>query len=153
MTGPAHRGRADREAGETLLEVLIASALMAIAVVAILGGLGTTVLSTVVHRDQADANTVLVKAVETMKGVPFNQVDCSAAHTDAGRQATYVNAATPGLPSGWTVSVSIKYQTGTSGSFADSTCTKDFPLQLVTVTATSPSNRATPKMNFVKGDV
>ena len=43
------------ERGETLLELVIASALLGLVVVAIVGGLATTVLGSHVHREQADA--------------------------------------------------------------------------------------------------
>jgi hypothetical protein len=53
MTGPAN----DR--GETLLEVLIAVVIIGVAIVAIIGGLVTSVLMSDVHRKQATAGSAV----------------------------------------------------------------------------------------------
>jgi hypothetical protein len=140
--------------GETLIEVLIASALMALVVVTVVGGIGTMLLGSMLHRQQANGNTSLVKALENMKSVPFTQVDCS--RTDAQRQAAYVGAAA--LPTGWTAVVSIGYEQMNGVGVIDFagtalTCPSGLQLQLVQATLTSPDNRVTPTMKFIKGDV
>ncbi|TDO64047.1 pilin/secretion family protein with methylation motif [Kribbella sp. VKM Ac-2571] len=56
------------ETGETLLEVLIAVAIMGIAVVAIMAGLTTSILMSDIHRKQATAGTYVrdyAEAVQT----------------------------------------------------------------------------------------
>jgi prepilin-type N-terminal cleavage/methylation domain-containing protein len=52
-----HRTRDDR--GETLLELLVAVAIMGIAVVAVIGGLGTSIMLSDIHRKQATAGAAV----------------------------------------------------------------------------------------------
>ena len=139
MSGPAHRSGEGSEAGETLVEVLIASALLAICVVAILGGLGTMLSSSSLHRDQTRANTVLVAAAEKVKSSEITRVPCGTDPTP-----TYLaQARTAPLPTGWSASqitvTSIAYETTPSvGTVAFSTsvadCNNSLPLQRITIT-------------------
>ena len=140
------------EAGETLIEVLIASALMALVVVAVIGGIATMLLGSRVHREQTDANTALVAAMEQLK---------SAA---TARACTY-----SGLPPRVTIQ-KIQYEvnaTDANGNpivdFVDDpnldgdsnplTCdlTGPLTLQRITVQYTTPDNRVTPTLSFIKG--
>lgn len=151
---PAHQRGS--EAGETLVEVLIASVLMALVVVAILGGLATMMSSSTLHRDQTKANTVLVAAAEKVKS--GTRVACG---TDPA--STYLGQAqdvTSSLPSGWATSqiavTSIAYQIvppagGVDFSTNLADCSDSLPLQRITVTVTSPDGRVKPSLTFVKG--
>jgi len=167
MRNPTHRFHPGKssEAGETLLEVLISSALMAIVVVAIIGGLGTVVLAEHVHREQADANAALVAAMERVKSPSIPRVSCATA-----TESTYVaaaQAASPALPTGWTISVvSVEYENYAPGSVSwDTTCHEFVPvgsppvmtpttltLQRITLQLATSDGRVTPKLSFVKGD-
>jgi type II secretory pathway pseudopilin PulG len=75
------------EAGETLMEVLIAATLMAIVVAVILGGMGTSLASSTLHREEANANFMLVSAMERLKSTDVPRVPCATAQT-----ASYQNA-------------------------------------------------------------
>jgi Tfp pilus assembly protein PilV len=55
------------ETGETLLEVLIAVAIMGIAVVALMAGLTTSILMSDVHRKQATADTYVHDYAEAVQ--------------------------------------------------------------------------------------
>jgi hypothetical protein len=103
------------EAGETLIEVLMASALMGLVVVAIVGGLATTVLGSHVHRNQAEANAILTGAMEQIKSADwdYSNVKCdingdgSVNGTDTSlRVPAYETQARtvtlPSAPTGWT---------------------------------------------------
>lgn len=161
------------EAGDTLIEVLISTALLGLVVVAMIGGLATTVLGANVHRQQADANTVLVSAMERVKSSEFaySNVDCSKQPT-ARRDAYEARARAGSLPSGWApsaISVSsvrfesitvvsgvptVSFVPATDGPVPDSSnCTPGLTRQLVTLTLTSPDGSVTPSLSFVKGDV
>lgn len=154
MTLPRRLRDQSPEAGETLLEVLISSALMAIVVVAIIGGLGTIVLSGHVHRQQADANASLVAAAERVKSPSLTRVVCA---TPADYLAEAQNAS-PALPSGWAISiVSIEYQNYAPGAVSwDTTChetaTNTLTLQQITLQLTTSGGRVNPKLSIVKGD-
>jgi prepilin-type N-terminal cleavage/methylation domain-containing protein len=56
--------RADR--GETLLELLVALAIMSVAVVALVGGLGTSIVMSDIHRKQATAGMILRNYAEAV---------------------------------------------------------------------------------------
>ena len=61
--------------GETLIELIIAVAIMGITIVAIIGGIATTILMSDVHRKQATAGAYVrnyAEAVETYVAVPGN---------------------------------------------------------------------------------
>jgi hypothetical protein len=154
MNLPTHARGERSEAGETLVEVVVAAALMAIVVVAIITGIGMVFSGYRLHRQLTDGNTVLVSAVERMKAVSHSQVDCSGSHTDAGRKATYQSAAAPVLPSGWTATVAIGYErlNGSTFDYSGTTCDSTMPTQQVTVTLTIPNSAVAPSVSFVKGD-
>jgi len=61
------RGRATGEAGETLIELLATMVILGIAVVAILGGVFTTITISDYHRRETTAVTMLRSFAETMK--------------------------------------------------------------------------------------
>ena len=154
MTLLTHLRGEGSEAGETLIEVLISSALMAIIVVAIVGGLATIVLAGHVHREQADANTSLVAAMERVKSPSLARVVCG---TPSDYLAT-AQAASPPLPSGWAISIaSIEYENYAPGAVSwDTTChettTNTLTLQRITLQLTTSDGRVSPKLSFVKGD-
>jgi hypothetical protein len=146
------------ESGETLIEVLISSTLMAIVVVAIIGGIATMLLGSTVHREQASANTALLGAVEAIKAPDVARVKCATT-------GTYLPTAQAALPSGYSASnltiSSVLYQKiditgGTRSVTWDSTCHDDgsqtVTLQLITMKVTSPSGRVSQSITFVKGD-
>lgn len=66
MTRPA------RDAGETLIEVVISIAIMGIAFVALMGGMLTAVSLSALHRQQADTQLQLVSAMEQVKAGPYH---------------------------------------------------------------------------------
>lgn len=126
--------------GETLLELLIAVAIMGIAVVAIVGGVGVGVLMSDVHRKQATAGTAardFGEAVEN-KVVAGGYVPCA---TPAQYAAGYT------APTGFSGSVTaVRYWS--SGAWA-STCGADSGLQQVTVQVASTDGRASEQLVVV----
>jgi type II secretory pathway component PulJ len=147
------------EAGETLMEVLIASALMAIVVAVLLGGMATILSTSRVHRSQADSGSVLVSAMERLKSTDVARVPCATPGT-----TSYVAAAQSGsLPAGWTGSPvtisSIQYESvanvnGLPGVSFGTVCndSSGLTLQLIKIKVTSPDGRVTPSLSFIKGD-
>ena len=162
-----------RESGETLIEVLMASALMALVVVAIIGGLATTVLSSRVHRQQADANTALVAVIEHLKSpTEVPRVPCADATTylpDAEQALSDSHAEAISLGNlGWpgaSVLYTIEHETMVEVSGTQTLqwiapvpapCVDDgtntLTLQRITVTLTTADGGVTPALSFVKGD-
>jgi len=66
------------ERGETLIEILVAVVVMAILMVAVLGGMGTSTAASGTHKRQAEANAIIVSSAERLKSeneVPY--VECA----------------------------------------------------------------------------
>jgi hypothetical protein len=142
------------EGGETLLEVLMSTALMGLVVVAIVGGIGTMLLGSKVHRDQANGNRTLVGAMETLKS------------PDVPRKCALNNVSHPyyslaPLPSGVTIKT-VEYEkmvsdangnplVSWSTALADCDLTSAATLQRITLLYTSTDTKVTPSLSFIKG--
>jgi len=156
MTVPTRLQAESSEAGETLIEVLLSSALMAIIVVAILGAIGTLMVSGVVHREQSDANASLVAAMERVKSPTLVRVPCATTTTSS--YVTAAHNASPVLPSGWSIAITkVEYENyAASGVSFDTSChetpTNTLTLQRITMQLTTADGRVSPQLSFVKGD-
>ncbi|MEU9701598.1 prepilin-type N-terminal cleavage/methylation domain-containing protein [Streptomyces sp. NPDC047981] len=127
MTGPARRPRRRRgEEGETLVEVLVAVVLMGVAFVAVLGGMGTAIISSVTQQEVTGADSVIRSAAEKVVSAPY--VSCAR---------TY---ATPTPPAGYEVTVTVAHWDGV-GAFDGSCPTADTGVQKVTLTVRSTGPR------------
>jgi type II secretory pathway pseudopilin PulG len=130
------------ERGETLLELLIAVAIMGIAVVAIVGGIGVGVLMSDVHRKQATAGTSARDFGEAIE----NQV-AGGGYVPCAAPAKYAAPAGYASPTGFTSSVAaVRYWS--AGAWA-STCGADSGLQQVTVQVASADGRASERLVVV----
>ncbi|HVE94074.1 MAG TPA: type II secretion system protein [Acidimicrobiales bacterium] len=157
------RGRGP-EAGVSLLETIIAVAILGIAILVIVGGMGTSILASDHHRKQADGNAIIVSAVEAVKSAPF--VKCASPLSPAPAGLThapgYVAAAravarpsTPGpvWTDGEITVTDIKYW---DGATFGTTCHHDdahvipLSLQLVTVQVKESDGRTTEVLSVVK---
>jgi len=157
FAGLLDRLRQERpEAGETLIEVLISSTLMALVVVGLIGAVSTIVIGTRIHRDQADGNVALVEAMEKVR-VPEGATARTCAVNDGSHPYRSV------LPPGVTIS-SIEYQTnGTDGSgyptidwapSCDPLTYSSSPLvlQRITLQYVNADSTVDPSLSFVKGN-
>jgi type II secretory pathway pseudopilin PulG len=133
------------ETGETLIEVIVAMVIMAIAIVVLLGGMTTSLTSSSEHRIQANAEVVLVGAVEALKDQTRNPyVSCATA-------SSYSATSGVALPTGWpasTVTYSIAYWNG-SNAFVSS-CSSDNKVQQLTVTVKDPSSKVLESLTTYK---
>lgn len=119
--------RIEGERGETLLELVVAIAILGVAVVAIASGIAVSVVVSGTHRDQANAGAYLHNYAEQV----------SADYTGCGASLPSLTAKT-GFQA---PSLSVKYWTGTA--FGPSTCSTDPGVQQVTITVTSVDGRVT----------
>jgi type II secretory pathway pseudopilin PulG len=125
------------ESGETLIELLMAMSILGLGVVAIVGGIGSSIFLSDVHRKEATAGAVVRTYAEAIEGVvaasPTAYVDCAV-------PSAYATPAGFSSPSGFTSSVtSVRYWSGTA--FASS-CPSDSGVQKVELRVTSGDTRA-----------
>ncbi len=128
------------DGGETLLELLVALAIMSVAVVAIVGGLVVAIMMSDVHRKQATAGAAVRDYAETIENavVGGGYVACAGTGSCGG-------GFTP--PSGYTAGVvSVRYW---DGSAWQATCGTDTGVEQLTLHVASTDNRADEQLIIV----
>jgi prepilin-type N-terminal cleavage/methylation domain-containing protein len=141
MTG---RHRVADERGETLVEMLLAVAIMGIAAVALMAGLTTSVLMSDIHRKQATAGTAVRDYAEALQ----NYV-ADGHYVDGCTSPSPYALGSFAVPAGFQHSVvagSIRYWNGTSWQ---PTCATDKGLQKLTVKVASSDGRASEQLVVV----
>ncbi|HLX87124.1 MAG TPA: type II secretion system protein [Acidimicrobiales bacterium] len=144
-----------RQAGETLVEVLLGVLIIAITVSALLAALVTSITSSAEHRSLADLDTILRSAAETTKSdIELQSTGPWFANCASVTSTTYTDPSGPtthafvfSAPSGYTVSVtSIEYWDSTNNVFSNVTSSVcqthaqyQSGYQLVTLAAVAPS--------------
>jgi hypothetical protein len=132
------------DAGESLIELLVAVVVMGLAVVVIVGGFAAGVMMSDLHRKQATAGAYVrdyAEAIENTVG-GGGYVDCAVV-------GTYASPAGFTVPSGYTPSVvpgSVRYW---SGSAWQGSCATDTGLQQLTVQVASADGRASEQLTIV----
>lgn len=133
------------QGGFSLVDSVVAIAVLGLIVAAMVGGLATTIATSDIHRQQSEANTVLVSAAEIVKHSDY--LSCASTYPVPG-------IALPSALWSAAVVVSVRSWDAPSASWDNSCHDNDgitlFQMQLVTVTVTDPGNRATVKVDFVK---
>lgn len=127
--------RAD-DAGESLLEILIAIAIMGIAFTGLFGGMLTAASMSGLHRQQADSQLELLRAVETIKAAPYIG-DC-ASYTPGTN--LYDVPPSPYAP-GWTVQETVEYWDGVDFAACNPNLPSYYATQRITVVVASPDRR------------
>ena len=136
----ALKDRAPSEGGLTLVECLVAVAIIGIAIIGIVSALGTASLASDYHRKQVTADTVIRSYTEALK----QQIHLGGYQTCPATASSYaIPTAVWQPPSGYSVSItSIKYLQSTSGTTFSTSCAgSDQGAEQMTVTATSSDGR------------
>lgn len=130
--------RSKREAGETLVEVMMTVAIVSIAMVSIISGLGAAIRFSGTHRSSANAGVALVAAAEAVKTWPGGSATCATLTT-----ATYSSALTAvtNLPQGWSTS---------NLSITAASCAFNGASPRITVVATSPDGQSVESVEVVR---
>jgi type II secretory pathway pseudopilin PulG len=130
-----------KDEGETLVELVIAVAIMGIVVVALVGGIATSILMSDIHRKQATAGAYVRNYAEAVTG-----------HYSASATPSYVPAAVGfTAPTGFTGAVtSVKCWNDTTMDFG--TCTSANAVQQVTLSVDSTDSRASESIVVVVWD-
>jgi prepilin-type N-terminal cleavage/methylation domain-containing protein len=87
--------------GETLIELVVAIAVMGIAAVAILGGLMMSIRTSVMHRNDATGGAYVRSFAEAIQ----TDTDANGYKSCANAQSGYAGVGVPDLPTGYTKSV------------------------------------------------
>jgi prepilin-type N-terminal cleavage/methylation domain-containing protein len=96
-----HRTPQRNDRGETLIELVVAVAIIGIAAVAILGGLMVSIRSSVMHRNDASGGAYVRSFAEAIQ----TDVDKNGYKSCANASSYYASVAVPDLPAGYTTSV------------------------------------------------
>lgn len=134
---------ADRERGESLLELLIGLAIISIAVVAVIGGLLASVTVSDVHRKQSTAGASVRDYAEIVE-----KYVAGTGYTACAAPSSYAPGAVGfSAPPGYAASaVTVRYWSGTA--WVASPCT-DVGLQQLTVQVASSDTRAVEQLVVV----
>ncbi|HEY0165440.1 MAG TPA: hypothetical protein VGB75_00230 [Jatrophihabitans sp.] len=141
--GAGMRSEADRDRGETLLELLIGLTIMAVAVVAVVGGLVASIAVSDIHRKQATAGAAVRDYAENVE-----KFVAGAGYTACAAPSAY----SPGAvgftaPSGYVATaVTVRHWSG--AAWAASPCA-DIGLQELTVQVASSDTRASERLVVV----
>jgi len=141
--------RAADDRGESLIEIVIATAIMGVALVAVLGSIGVGVLMSDVHRKQATAGASVRAYAEQMQAwvAAGNYQTCgSDTGYDVWDEYNAWNGYDADVPAGYTRSVvedSMRYWTGTAWAPG---CGTDQGLQQLTLQVASDDDRASERL-------
>ena len=135
---------ADRDRGESLLELLIALAIMSIAVVAVIGGLLASIVASDIHRKQSTAGAAVRDYAENVEKyvAGTGYTSCASPTAYAAGTVGYT-----GIPSGFAATaVGVRYWSGTAWTAGP--CT-DLGLQELTIQVASTDTRASERLVLV----
>jgi type II secretory pathway pseudopilin PulG len=132
-----------RTRGETLIELLVSMTILGITVVALVGGIGTSIMVSDMHRKQAVAGVVVRSYAEAIE----SSVDATpSSYANCATPASYSSPANFTVPSGYTTSVTaVAYWTGTGYGG----CSAGVGIEKLTLRVSSNDSRATETLNLI----
>jgi hypothetical protein len=130
--------------GETLVELVIAVAIMGIAVVAVVGGIATSILMSDIHRKQATAGAYVRNYAEAVVAYVAAGTTASNANFGAGSSPDYSPTAVgfTAPAGGFVASVSSVWCWDDSSTKFISSCAAASAVQQVTLNIASSDSRA-----------
>ena len=137
------------EDGFSLVEVLISVVIMGICFAGLLAGMGTSALSSGLHRGQADGHTLLVSAAEAVRDQQRNPFSCATSGYDLTEEVV--------LPDGWSAS-DVRIVTGSiehgywdgNGFAVAASCGSGTDMQRMQVEVTTPDGRTSERISLIK---
>lgn len=131
--------------GETLIELIVALAILSVAAVAILAGLMTSIRASTVHRNEATGGAYVRSFAEAIQ----NHVDTSGGYAGcAAAVSTYQGVAVPNLPAGYAKSVA-NVQSWTGTAWGACTATGIQRVQLTVTTTGDANHQAAERLTVV----
>jgi len=139
--------RAANQAGETLIELLMAMSILGTAVVALVGGIGTSIVMSDIHRKQATAGAVVRTYAEAIQsGVTTS----TKPYVDCANVSAYASPAGFTQVGGYTATVvAVTYWSGTA--FA-TTCSSDEGVQKLALRVSSADAKAVETLELIIRD-
>jgi prepilin-type N-terminal cleavage/methylation domain-containing protein len=125
------------DAGFSLVETLIAVAILGLGVVTVVSGMMTSITIGDLDRRQADGQTALRAYAEAVAGDTYT--GCAASYPAAAFSA----------PAGWTAAMTVAYWSAGTSTFTP-TCGTDSGLQRVTLTVTATDGRGSETLRLGK---
>jgi Tfp pilus assembly protein PilV len=123
------------ERGTTLIEVLVAVVVMALLMIAMIGGMGTSTAASGTHKRQTEGNVLLVSSAERLKSeseVPY--VECALESNSSYDTAVHASQLPDGIVTGNNVSIKdIEYWQGGDTFDTDATDCHDSATPIVKI--------------------
>lgn len=144
--------RRRREVGETLVEVLVAVAILGLAGVALLAGMGLAAKASDIHRKETTGGAQVSAYAEDIQRYVANDPsawDCAGALAGTAYSPTTVGFATPAGFSDPTYTAAALNQNASGQIVTGSSCSPDSGLQLLTLSLASTDGGATERATFV----
>jgi len=135
------RARRTGDRGETMVELLVAVVIMSTAVIAVVGGLGTAIVMSDIHRKYA----VIAAQLNAYAAAIESGVLTSPGYHDCAQNTDFASF-TPVAGYALDLPIHVSYWDGSN--FVD-TCTTDTGVQRVTIGIHSTDRRASRSMNVV----
>ena len=127
------------ESGLTLIELVVAVAIMGIAFVAIVAGMMTSIFASDVHRRQASGETALRTAAEGVLYQPCGTV------SSYGFPKTFTLGGVQ-----YTVNATVTYLSGPASSTFSASCPSNTAVQKLSLATSEPSSRDTESLQVIK---
>ncbi|MER7002916.1 prepilin-type N-terminal cleavage/methylation domain-containing protein [Dactylosporangium sp. NPDC000555] len=127
--------------GETLIELLVTVVIVGVAVVALVGGIATSIRMSDIHRKQAQAGAYLRTYAETIE----YYVTVSGKYTPCG---TYNDVSFDHDPAYEPKITGVRYWNSSSSAFA-TVCTSDSGIQKVSLKVSTKDNTVTETLDII----
>jgi type II secretory pathway pseudopilin PulG len=135
---------ADRERGDTLLELVVAVAIMSVALVAILGAFATAILISGIHRQQATASAYVRSYAEAIE----NEVAASPSGYKANCAPGYASGFT--VPAGYSATITaVSFWNGSAFPSGACNAASDLGVQRVSLRVASANGRAAETLDVI----
>jgi Tfp pilus assembly protein PilV len=140
----------EREAGLSLIEVVVALFVMSTAVLALVGGLSTSIVATDMHRKSVTADALVRNWAEQLQSPAVAYVSC-AATTQPTYQAAALGLPVPAKFAAPTI-VSVEYWDGNQNAGFTNVCTPatDKGVERITLGARSSDDRGAQQVQILK---